>query len=64
MDVTIHVVEIVEALETAEALEIVAVLEALVAGGYGLSYYSSSLDGEEMDMDLVEIMDMDTEILI
>lgn len=64
MDVTILVAEIVAALETAEDLEIVAVSAALVAGGYGLSYYSSSLDGEEMDMVMVEIMDMAMEILI
>ena len=64
MDVTIPVAEIVAALETAEDLEIVAVSAALVAGGYGLYYYSSSLDGEEMDMVMVEIMDMAMEILI
>ena len=43
------------------ALETVVVLVASADGGYGSYYYSSSLDGVEMAMDLEEI-DMEVHI--
>ena len=64
MDAIIHAQEIVVDLEIAEALETVVALvasEASADGGYGLYYYSSSLDGVEMAMDLEEI-DMEAHI--
>ena len=52
VDVIIQVLETVVDLEIVEVLETAAVS---VDGGYGLYYYSSSLDGEETAADLEEI---------